>query len=281
MRTEITKSYSWGFVATEQDYRRLIQTATDHLLKPAGAVLQPTKLTIKLKDGSIVQTQIVDDLFKIENIGNKTVREVLAELSSTHANGECLVKVELKDGAANEKNWDSASYTVTGDTRDWAFVAASDLDERLKRMKVIAWEAVFAKKWTSLALMFAVMMLALLGSTYLKTPDTTYVELESLYKTGKLANATEALIALERIKAHRSDIAMMIPIFSVWIALFVVIVGGGYLLPRVSPSYNFYWGEYVGYFDKRIRVRNAVFTLVLLSLVVSVLGNFVSKKLGI
>lgn len=281
MRTEITKTYSWGFVATEQDFRRLIQTATDHLLKPAGATLEPTKYTIKLKDGAIVETATLDDIFQIENIGNKLIREISTELSSTHPGGRCAIKVDLVDGSANEKNWDSASYTVSGDTRDWAFVAASELDERLRRMKVLAWEAIFASRWTTLLAMIFGMVLALVASIYFKPPDNIHVQLEAMYKAGTLSNATEALIALEKLKANRSEIEILMPLISMWVTTAVLFFGISYLLPRLSPSYNFCWGEYSTYYEKRVRLRTAVFTLVVLSLVVSIVANYVSKKLGI
>lgn len=281
MRTEISKSFSWGFVATEQDFRRLIQTAVDHLLKPSGAALANSKYEVKLKDGSVFETAALDDVFQLENAGNKLIREVSCHLSSDHPGGRCTIDLELKDGAANEKNWDSAAYRVSGDTRDWAFVAASELDERLKRMKVVAWEAIFAKKWTAMLVMFVAMIIALVGASYLKPPDTTHAQLQVLYSAGKLANPIEAIIALERIKATRSEIEIMLPVLAMWAVLFIVFFGGGFLLPRLSPSYNFCWGEYTAQYGKRIRLRNALFSLVVLSLAVSVLANFVSKKLGI
>ena len=281
MRTEITKTYSWGFVATEQDFRRLIQTATDHLLKPVGAALEPSRYTVKLKDGAIVETATLDDIFQIENIGNKLIREISTELSSTHPVGRCAIQVDLVDGAANEKSWNSATYTVSGDTRDWAFVAAAELDERLKRMRVFAWEAIFASKLTTLLAMLAAMVMALVGASYFKPPDKTHVELETMYKAGKLSNATEALIALERIKANRSEIDLLLPLMSMWVVMAIVFFGAAYLLPRLSPSYNFCWGEYTTYYEKRVRLRTAVFTLVVVALVVSIVANFVSKKLGI
>lgn len=280
MRTEISKSFSWGFVATEQDFRRLIQTAIDHLLKPGDAALDTSKYQVKLKDGSVFETSALDDVFQLENAGNKLIREVSCHLSSSHPGGGCTIEVGLKDGAASEKNWNSATYRVSGDTRDWAFVAASELDERLKRMKVVAWEAIFAKKWTALLFMFSAMIIALVGATYLKPPDTTHAQLEALYTAGKFTNPIEAIIALEKIKATRSEIQLLLPLVSMWGSLFVVFFGGGFLLPKLSPSYNFCWGEYSAQYGKRIRLRNGLFSLVALSLVVSVLANFVSKKLG-
>ena len=102
-----------------------------------------------------------------------------------------------------------------------------------------------------------------------------------MYKAGTLANATEALIALEKIKVSRSKFEVLMPLLSMWGVVLVFYAGGAFLLPRLSPSYNFCWGEYTAYYDKRIRLRTALMTLVVLSLVVSVLANYVSKKLGI
>ncbi|MFM9957108.1 MAG: hypothetical protein ACKVZJ_03465 [Phycisphaerales bacterium] len=280
MRTEISKSFSWGFVATEQDFRRLIQTATDHLLKPSGASLGMSQYEVRLEDGSVFQTAQFDDVFQLENAGNKIIREVSCSLSSSHPGGECTINVELKDGNTNKKNWDSATYRVSGDTRDWAFVAASDLDERLKRMKAIAWESIFAQRWPMTVIMLAGMPLSIFGSFYFKPKDTTHVQLQSLYAEGKLANPTEAIIALEKIKASRSEIDTLWPLFVMWGGLLAIYFCCAFVLPKLSPSYNFCWGEYTAQYGKRVRLRNALFTLVVISLVVSVLANFVSKKLG-
>ena len=114
-----------------------------------------------------------------------------------------------------------------------------------------------------------------------KPPDKTHVELETMYKAGKLSNATEALIALERIKANRPEIDLLLPLMSMWVVMAIMFFGAAYLLPRLSPSYNFCWGEYTTYYEKRVRLRTAVFTLVVVALVVSIVANFVSKKLGI
>lgn len=281
MRTEISKAYRWGFVATEQDLRRLIQTAIDHLEKPTGAVLDACRYVVKLKDGAIVETAAIDDVFQIENIGNKLIREVSAELSAVHPGGRCAIHVALIDGASNEKSWNSATYAVTGDTRDWAFVAASELEERLKRMKTIAWESIFAQKWTSMLIMVLVMIAGLVAATYFGPPQNAHLELEAMYKSGSIPNATEAIIALEKIKASRSKLDPLQPLLIMWGVVVCTLLVGAYLLPRLSPSYNFCWGEYTAYYEKRTRLRTALLTLVGLSLVVSVVANFISKKLGI
>lgn len=281
MRTEIKKSFSWGFVATEQDFRRLIQTANDQLLKPAGSVLSDGKYTVKLKDGSVIETNILDDIFLLENVGNKLIQEVSCNFASTHPNGTCTITVELRDGSINEKKWDSASYLVSGDTRDWAFVAASELDERLRRMKVVAWESILAKRSAFALIYFVSMMVAMFGSVYFVKLDTVHLQLQDLYAAGELANPIEAIIALERIKANRSPTEALMPMFYILGMLSIVFFGGGYVLSKISPSYNFCWGEYNTQYSKRIRIRNAVFTLVVLSLIISIFANFISKKLGI
>ena len=283
MKTEIIKSYSWGFALTEQDLRRIVQVVLDSFGKIHNA--SPPKFTInlKLKDGSVVNAVELEDVFLLENSGEKTINAVGLhwELGLDGENPTQKVDIDFQNGTENKKNWDSVSYLVLGSTRDWAFVTASEIDERLKRTKQIAWESIFAKKWIFSALMLLFTFIVLLTSAYFTPQDQYHITLDKMYGAGQLKDPIDALIVLERLKAEKSHMTAIYPILVTYIVLGGLIAIFTWVLPKVSPSYNFCWGDYTIKYEKTKKLRTAFWTLIVIGLIVAITANFLSKKIGI
>jgi len=71
MRTEIERHYKSGFLLPEQELRRIVQSGQQHAAK-IGALQRP-KLSARMKDVSLVETEDIDEILSLENGGQKEV----------------------------------------------------------------------------------------------------------------------------------------------------------------------------------------------------------------
>src|SRR5258708_20485654 len=71
MRTEIARRYQSGFILTEQELRRITQSGQEHAAK-IGAN-DTVNVIAKLKDGSLIEADGIDDVLSLENGGQKAI----------------------------------------------------------------------------------------------------------------------------------------------------------------------------------------------------------------
>lgn len=281
MHTEIKKSYRWGFALTEQDLRRTAQVALDSLNKISGNESADFSMRIKLKDGSVVNASAFEDLFALENSGAKLIHEVGLSWKLGEGDASHKVDIDFKNGAENEESWTSISYCVYGATRDWAFVTASEIDERVKRTKLISWQHLFASKWMTAVGMIVATFATLILMTYFTPQEQYHVTLEKLYQSGELKDPIVALIKLEQLKSERNPSSAMYPMLATYAVLGLLFALLFWVMPKISPSYNFCWGDYLQVYERSRRLRSAFWTLVVVATLVSIAANYFSKKLGI
>jgi hypothetical protein len=279
MRTEISKTYKSGFVLSEQELRRIIQACVDHASKiTSGAPELAIEAT--LNDGAIIDFDKTDDLFTLENAGTKRIQKISIKLSGSVDNAPWSISVLFQDGVLNKKDWTSISFIILGTSRDWAFVTASDLEDRIKRIKAVSFEALLSNKWAVIWVMVASMVLMVFLTAQFSPSRNTHILLQKQYDAGQLHDPIQALIALERIKNEQSMLNELWPMLASF-TLPLMLLGSSTVASKISPSYNFYWGDYVGYYDRRRQFQKVIWTVVILGLLVAVAANFVSKKLGI
>lgn len=110
--------------------------------------------------------------------------------------------------------------------------------------------------------------------------DKPILELEKAYNAGQISNPIQAMIFFEKSKltADNSLIYMFSMIFVFAIPM-VVVYGGLNLLQMIYPAYNFYWGDYVTYFDKKKQIKNVFLTVVILGIIVSIISAYILKLL--
>jgi hypothetical protein len=280
MRTEIKRKYKWGFHLTEQELRRIVQAVTEHAEKASAGVAHALLLRATLKDGSIIESSQPDDIFSIENAGAKRIEKI--EVSETPKSPETSwrIAVTYQDGAANSKSWDSIDFQIAGESRDWAFVTASDIEDRVKRTKVISWDAIFGSKWSVTATMMIGMILMILLLPMFALDRKTHIILQQQYDAGTIKDPIQALILIEQARNEQSGIRIFWPILVSFALPLVVFEVGSKLLPLVSPSYNFYWGDYIAIYDRRRQRKTILWTVIVLGLVVSIIAGIITKKLG-
>jgi hypothetical protein len=273
MRTDIEKSYQWGFVLSEQDLRRIVQTCHEHAEKLGGTARQ--QVTAKLRDGSVVEGRSVDDVLSLENGGQKALTRLDISYDDGSDPPKSLVSVTYQDGFLNPKNWQSIVTRIVGESRDAVFVAAADLDERIKKTRSRAWPYLTTRPWfLFVPLIFAMLLVSIL-SDFTSPQAAALNALEAEFRAGRLSNPIEAMIFFERAKAQRSLIqSALLPaiVFGLPLGVFGLVQ---WVLSKWSLSYVFYWGDAIALFDKRKNMVRGFWTIVVLGIVVSIIAGLI------
>jgi hypothetical protein len=134
VKTEVSKSFKWGFLLSEQEIRRIIQACQDHISK-LDLDCTHHLISARLHDGSIVESTDISELLSLENNGSKAVRQLKVVFDDGKEKSDRRIEVQYQDGLANPDGWTSVNYRIAGPSRDWAFLAASEIEERVRRTK--------------------------------------------------------------------------------------------------------------------------------------------------
>jgi hypothetical protein len=280
MKTEVPKVYKNGFTLSEVELRRIVQTCQEHMLKQIQPQNISTKLTATLLDGSIIETPSIDDILALENSGSRQVKKTTLEYTDEKDPPEYQISLTFQNADKVASSWVSIRLNVVGQTRDWAFLAAADIDERLKKVKQLSSSFIVNSRLfliVPIIISFAVMFLVLPPSySYPLAID----KLEAAYKSGTIKDPIEAMIFLERAKNDPSTRWLIIPpMILTFGAPWIFIFGLGKLFSIIAPAYNFYWGDYVSYYDKRRSAQNVFWTVVVLGIIVSVISAYIMRFL--
>jgi hypothetical protein len=275
MRTEIQKTFKWGFLLSEQELRRLLQTCHDHASKTQDDAV--TKVSVKLRDGAVIESPSIEDVLALENSGSRSVEKLSITVTENVTQPQWKLGVEFQDGLRNRKNWDSVSINVLGSSRDWAFVAGADLEERVKKTRSVAWGYLFSSRLVLLGVAYLGMILSTVTLAKFDRSSAIADELERLYATKVVTDPIQALITIERLKSAATFEHMFLPLFASVMAPLVVFGSLAFLLPRAFPSYNFYWGDYIAQLDRRRNIVKVFWTVVVLGIIVSVVANLLTK----
>lgn len=114
---------------------------------------------------------LIDDILSEENDGSKKLtRIIMSAVGSDPQKGEIQVKFSDLSQKENSDEY-PISYSVISDDKDWAFVTASTIDERISKIKS-GGLAQFTSKSNFRALsMSLVAMLAMIVMTHYGTPN--------------------------------------------------------------------------------------------------------------
>lgn len=281
MRTEISKSFNCGFFLSEQELRRIIQSVTEHAQKAANGRDYLIDFKLKRSDGALIQASSVDESFATENSEPRRIRGVQICAHEAPHKTSWQISVSYKDGDCDVKSPGSIALDIDGESRDWAFVAASDLEDRIKPTRIAAWE-ILLEKPIAMPIMLLISLSIFLAFFGLLIPKDSHMVLQKQYEQGLLKDSIQAMIELERINNDRKPGTLL---FVVLLFSFLVPaacwVFPAKIFPLLRPSYNFYWGDYVVVIDRRRRLRSTIGTVVILGLIVSVIGGVIAKYLPI
>lgn len=286
MRTEIRKQIDRGFFMSESELRRIAETLKDQFGKPPCGTAVEVQCKVTFQNGGFSEDVTVDQVLELENGGSAAIRGLTIQ---AHSDGEKpAYAVDLDFAAAPSSEDSSIAYRVRGDDRDWAFVTASLLEERLTRVRRFPFSAFTRGRngmmlglLASVALLYSSLVILVIsaGNRY-KPIEMVLDSLRSEQSLPGLQNPTAALIRLEAVKTRVYSQPTVINIFAWPLVVCASIVAILYAIAKARPSYTYYWGEAVPSYDRRTKIGNFVIVVIVLGLALSVIGSYIASRLG-
>jgi hypothetical protein len=291
MKTEARQSFSHGFVLTEQELRRIADVATQQLVKVRSSPPPTTQIELRFRNGTITESDSLDDLLSLENVGAKHIVRMRISFESEKDSPPRALSfpdhVITLAFTNTEENKDERpiSYVVKGSDRDWVFVTASELEERIAKVKSFSPQALFSHISFSVvvALVFTLSLMTMMIYATTSHHYSTGQTMEAQWKAGTLRDPIEAIIiqqksieTMDQNRTGRLPLALMVgmPIFVI-----IILSALAGLVVYLYPAYVFCWGDYTKVFERRVQVRKYVFGVVVVGLVVGILASIIANKL--
>lgn len=289
MKTEARRTFNCGFALAEGELRRLHDVLVQQIRRTSVADDYHASYELKYRNGSVAYPGSLDEVLEQENFGSAAIVRLWMDVSGPDENPTNRISVEFAN--AEDEDDEPVKYRVTGEDRDWVFVTSSQLEERIGKIKLFAPNQLFTRGsriWVTFLPLALVMFVGLLFINFTSHHRHTQSlkQLDSIgreWKAGVIRDPADLAIQSGRVIIDEVDAQGTAPMW-VPFAMVVVIV----CLPLLSycyiyfqPLYNFLWGDYVAIYETRRSRGRFLVVGILLTLVLGILINFLSKRIGI
>lgn len=279
VRTEIKNSYNDGFVLNEIELTRIKDVQNDLVKRINGGKDAAFEFQAKYHNGAIYKPLSLSDILAGENHGSSRVVRILMRAKDNGNNN--VIVIQFSDVAHEGRSIDAISYSIQAQDKDWAFVAASTIDERIKKVKMPRATKIFSVSFqtlTSFVMLLALLAVMLLASSMDISQNQHILALEDAKRTAM--DAVDFLYKYERFKLENNRSKDYLPyMMPGFMMLMFALVFGSRLLFRSFPMYNFCWGDYDRVYNRKVNILKFLFGTIMLSLLLGVLGNYLYGNL--
>lgn len=298
MRSELSRRLSHGFVLTEQELRRILDLVLEQFKKVGLQGAPVVGLLVKHRNGAITNPSNLDEIVSHENFGSSAVERLELEVSDKGDAPSTHIHVSFTAWGPGDDDEAGVGYRIHGLERDWVFITGSLLDERIAKVKRFAIrgfrEALMLLMTGGLLLYMGMTFYGMASRAAARSSTTVVDTLEARWKAGELKDPIEAIVLLERDRKAQEDAALQgfrggWPFaVSALFAVSAILAIGSISYPRQTyalvfyfyPPYNFCWGEYLEKFKRRQARARFLMVVVVLALIITIAGNYVSRRLG-
>lgn len=295
MLVESRKSFRHGFVLTEADLRRIIDTINDQFEKLPEKPEYDLKYDIKFRNGVIAETTSLENVLSQENSGSAQIIRLRLKFSVIDASNKIettveFVNVDLED----DNNYKAVKYIVLGQTRDWVFITSSLLEERIAKVKRFAFNQLLNKSrsisGSFLRMSFPIfVMFLLIPLSLMFIPNTNLIKqkesldvIEQKWKDGAIKDSIEAILLIEKNKISQSvdmNLSAVKPMIFIGCGLMALILIFLFIY-KYYPIFNFCWGDYEEIFKKKESTRKFIIVVILVGISVSFIGGILANTIG-
>ena len=283
---ESDKSFYHGFILSEQEFRRIIDTIVQQLKKSINETEPLLSYELKFENGVIAKTTSIDEIFSVENSGSgEIIRiKIVGEIGSE----ENYHKIELSFRNSTSENESSnipINHIIKGKSKDWVFVTSSLIEERIKKIKKVnlVTKATSSKRGVADFILMPFMLLILIGTvatTIYLEKDNYIEEIETKWKAKEITDPIEVLLIFEKQKSALKDLEPMKYVLVGAFGLMVIFLFARYFFLKFYPSYNFCWGDYLEKFNKKGKFRKGFMTIFIIGILVSIIGGLIANNIG-
>lgn len=285
LHVESLKGINEGFVLSESELRRIVQTVSEELKKALPTVEPHFTFLLKFANGVVAETLNLEDVFNQENIGSARILKVRFEAMSGEGDNEHRIIVLFRNTDL-DNDFDSIpiKYSIVGKSRDWVFIASSTIEERLNKVKRKIFDPSMSRKTRMMVLLLMLPLMLILSSMPIFLTDThtnnTANELEIKWKKGEIKDPVEAMIFIEKSKLPTGQLAEEYkPILIIGCFIFIILLGF-FFIRKYYPIFNFCWGDYLGVYEKIESQRKTLIWVIIIGLIVSVAGSIIANAIG-
>ncbi len=298
MKTIAKKTFKKPFVLTEQELRRIHDVLDQQIQRVLPAEDVATFYELTFANGVVANPTSLDEIFAQENLGSKAIRtvelgigEVLPPPSAQRVAPKSAIRVQFL--IPEEGDRASIRYDIRGEDRDWVFVSSSQLEERIGRVVGgVSFEALSNVKGLG---PLVVMLGALLGGLFVlsfmlqevnrveREHEIAFQKVYSDYQQGKIKDPIAIQFELQRINTGaqlETPPSFVVKSAGLAVLVMIIVVGVPFLWRYFSPPFNFVWGDYQNVFEKRRARGRFVLVGVRVAVMVGVVANVLTKKIG-
>lgn len=138
LKVDKSESYNWSIVVDEKELRRLDEIIKNAFSDSQEAATLKVEYIIKCSDGSLIETTNINEVVSEENPKNRQIEYIKVNAKNTDFSKQ--IHISLGGEYSFEKN---VSYSISGDSRDWVYLTASKIEERIKNLKT--WYSIIPK----------------------------------------------------------------------------------------------------------------------------------------
>lgn len=292
MLVESRKSFKCGFILTEPELRRFIDTITEQFCKINPNQKPKSVFTMKFKNGVIATTNSLDEVLTQENGGSGQIVKLEADFSLGHAGNKTQVNFEFIDADFEEEGgYTSMRYFVRCASRDWIFVTSTLIEERMTKVKRWAPNQLIGKSYSGslfriFFLSIIVLLLMLLMTFSIFREESRHpisLELEKAWEQGTLKDPIDAIIRVQKAQEEQlshsrqrmiSEILWPLGFMGSVILLLILFL----VLSRYYPVFNFCWGDYIDIFQRKESIRKFIIGVIIIGIIVSFIGGILANS---
>lgn len=281
----ITKEYIKNFRLDESLLRKIYDVTQQWGNKLDYPTL--TEFVVERKDNSFYRTKDIEEVLRDENTDGRAICRIHilmyrfldhAETSQPNTRGiNKLIRITFDSEAKA-----TVSFEVSNEGRDWCFLVADEIDTQIKRSLSKSPVVSFDKLGPVFDMMVLFFILAVVLSVLLSlsgpdNPPLTVKEISDMTINERTQKILEFWI--DRSKAYKSSRLMPFFLFGFVciMALAQMRVFSKLLTWFFRPV--FYWGDMTSAYDKREKTLSQVKWVIIIGLIISIVGGFVSSYL--
>ena len=295
---ESSKTYNHGFILKEQDLRRLIDLMNEQFKKISNEPIEYS-FQIKYKNGAVATTDEFETIIKQENEGSSSIVRLEIKGMSKGGSNESSIQLNFKNpDETNEESSFPVKHIVKGQSRDWVFVTSSLIEERISKIKRSQLDPTATSGLGKLLfkLTTPLVMLVIMIAMFASVPQTSdelsvtknkaIAQVEANWKSKKISDPIAIMFEIEKARNNvDKNLSTSFILTKIFLSKpFLILIGGlivffilCYLIIRLYPPYNFYWGNYIEVFDKIENTRKVIIGILLGTIVLGVIVNLLSN----
>ncbi|MBW6529135.1 hypothetical protein KZ820_00135 [Sphingomonas sp. RRHST34] len=279
MKTEVTPKIKSGFFLNEVELTRIKDAQNEQIKKASGGIDAAFKYAVKYRNGVIADHASVSEIVSEENDGTRAVVRMSLKAINP-VDPECYVEVTFSD-VAYEQNSDSIpiSFAVSSNDKDWTFVTASTIEERIDKVKSSKIRNAFsAKNFVRAFPLIGVSALSAMTFMMESATDRKIERIKEIRRTSR--TLAEYIFRVDTMRSTESDMTYyFMPL--VLLPMFLLLLSDPLekLLRPLFPRYVFYWGDNIPRQDRRIAMLKVLGGGVVLAIIVGVIGNYIYDRL--